>query len=225
MIRIAKIACVSSLVGALVLLSEVAAAAPIPFSEAITKDAALSLNVTVSGGPITEAEDDAATAGFAGLNFWDVTVELSPDDGIEDDQLDVDVTVFHRPFAAAGHSHAVKGEDFKFKLSIDAEDADVNRNVSDPTADFVGHDGHFDFYSAVLSGVTDPNDAEDELISWKLNIVGTHCAGATAGAGDPQCQPVPAPSAFMFLAPSPLLFALLVWRRRRSVCNGTGSEP
>jgi hypothetical protein len=123
----------------------------------------------------------------------------------------------------------VKGQDFKFTLSIDAEDADVNRNVRDPKEDFVRHDGHFDFYSALLSGVTDPNDAEDELISWKLNIVGTHCGGAiglSAVDGDPQCQfVVPAPSALMLLAPSPFVFAFLLWRRRRPACDGTGSEP
>lgn len=170
----------------ILLVPQAARAVPFPHTVTVVTNTALELHLRVSGGPITEDNDDDPVILMDVLDVlplpsrlippggqWVVNVTLIPDDGAFEDDLEVEGDVFHAPLSVRDHLHRVSGDEFAFALEIDGDD------LVDTAGGAPGHDGHTDQYAAFLTGIADAD--ADEILSWTFDLRAFHVGPAPAG--------------------------------------------
>lgn len=104
----------------ILLVPQAARAVPFPHTVTVVTNTALELHLRVSGGPITEDNDDDPVILMDVLDVlplpsrlippggqWVVNVTLIPDDGAFEDDLEVEGDVFHAPLSVRDHLHRV----------------------------------------------------------------------------------------------------------------------
>lgn len=170
----------------ILLIPQAARAVPFPHTVTIVTNTPLELHLRISGGEITEDNDDDAVVLMDVLRAlpipprlippggkWVANVTLTPDDGAFEDDLEVEGDVFHAPISVRNHVHEESGGEFEFDLEIDGDDL-VDTAVGAP-----GHDGHADQYAAFLTGIADAD--ADEILSWTFDLRAFHVGPGAAG--------------------------------------------